>query len=292
MAQGAAREVKIRRIVVAVEGGRRGRAALEAAATLAARMHAELLGMFVEDVNLLHLAGLPFAREVGAASVTRRALDVAGMERSLRALASEAQRTLETLAARAPVPWSFRVARGSLMAELLAAAGEGDLLVGAATAWEPGFAVADEPLALRLAASARAAVLLLQRDLLPHGPIIALCPVSAEPGHVIAAALGIVHSVGDGLRVVLVGGERAAADGWEREARRLLEAQGEEAQFLRVPAGNARALRAALAERAPGVLMLAGTYAPPERATLRDLLGELGCPILVLPEPPTIRGST
>ena len=55
----------LRRIVVGLDAGPRDRAALEAAAQLAARMQAELVGLFVEDIDLLHLAGLPFAREVG-----------------------------------------------------------------------------------------------------------------------------------------------------------------------------------------------------------------------------------
>ncbi|HVC12915.1 MAG TPA: hypothetical protein VNE59_14830 [Burkholderiales bacterium] len=288
-AQRAARQVKIRRIVVGLEPGRRGRAALEAGAALAGHMQAELVGLFVEDVNLLHLAGLPFAREVGAASVTTRALDVAGMERALRALANDARRMLEGLAARGPVPWSFQVARGSVMAELLAASGEDDLLVAATAAWEPELAAAREALALRLGARARAAVLLLQRDLAPRAPLTAVCSVAAAPERVIAAAAELARSFGDGLRFVLVGGNPAAARKWEREARRALAARGEPARFLRVPAGDAQGLRAALGEVAPGVLMLAGAYAEPERAALQVLLGELRCPVFVLPEP--VRGG-
>jgi hypothetical protein len=51
------------------------------------------------------------------------------MERALRALAAEARRTLAAIAERTPVQWSFQVARGSLPVELLAAAGEADLII-------------------------------------------------------------------------------------------------------------------------------------------------------------------
>jgi hypothetical protein len=108
------------------------RALLEAAAELAQRMEAELVGLFVESQDLLHFAGLPFARAVGYASATKRRLDVESMERALRTLAGEARDTLAVIAARTPVQWSFRVARGTLSAELLAAAGEADLIIAGA----------------------------------------------------------------------------------------------------------------------------------------------------------------
>ena len=73
--------MKIRRIIVGLATAPRNRAVLEAAARLAGRMEAELVGLFVENINLLHFAGLPFACEVGFASATRRDLNVESMER-------------------------------------------------------------------------------------------------------------------------------------------------------------------------------------------------------------------
>lgn len=121
--------MKIRRVIVGLVPTQRNQAVLEAAARLARRMEAELVGLFVENINLLHFAGLPFACEVGFASATRRDLDVEGMERSLRALAREARQLLASVAGRVPVRWSFRVARGAVAAELLAAATAADLVV-------------------------------------------------------------------------------------------------------------------------------------------------------------------
>lgn len=83
----------------------------------------------MENLDLLHLAALPFTREVGFPSAVSRELDVARMERSLRALARNARSMLESVAGHGPLRWSFRVTRGALAAELLAAAGEADLLL-------------------------------------------------------------------------------------------------------------------------------------------------------------------
>jgi len=160
--------VKIRRIIVGLEPASRSRALLEAAADLAGSLEAELIGLFVEDADLLHFAGLPFAREVGFASARSRPLDVESMERSLRAWADEARRMLASVAGRTSVRWSFRVARGSVAAELLAAASEADLVV--ANIEQPGgqdqavpvrIVRAGDPAALRAALEAGDGILVL-----------------------------------------------------------------------------------------------------------------------------------
>lgn len=121
--------MKIRRIIIGLEPASRSPATLEAAARLAARMEAELVGLFVENIDLLHFAGLPFAREVGFVSATPRTLDTRSMERSLRALSREAQQMLATVAGRVPVRWSFRVVRGVEGVALLATATAADLVI-------------------------------------------------------------------------------------------------------------------------------------------------------------------
>ncbi len=124
-------KVKKRRIVAAVDTLPRSEAALEAAAELAAQRQAELLALFIEDLDLLHAAALPFAREIGVASAVRRSLDVAAMERMLRLQAEGARRRLAAIAQRVPLTWTFQIARGLLAEELLHAAAEAELVVAA-----------------------------------------------------------------------------------------------------------------------------------------------------------------
>lgn len=87
-------------------------------------MEAELLGLFIEDLELLHFAALPFAREIGAASALAREVDLAGMERLMRERADDLRRSLAEALASGQVSWSFRVARGTVAGELLAAGKE------------------------------------------------------------------------------------------------------------------------------------------------------------------------
>jgi nucleotide-binding universal stress UspA family protein len=118
----------IRRILLTLDTAAHSLAAVEAATALAAHLDAELYALFVEDINLLHLAGLPFAREMHLTSATTRRLQNPDMERALRTEATRAQVTLATVAKRLNVRWSFQVTRGQVAAQVHAAALETDLV--------------------------------------------------------------------------------------------------------------------------------------------------------------------
>ena len=113
--------MSFRRIVVAL-GSPGGATAMNAAVELARAMEAELVGLFVEDVELLALAALPFAGEVGFPSAARRPLDVAAMERGLRAQALRLQQELAARLAGTPVKWTFEVVRGRVETQIPASA--------------------------------------------------------------------------------------------------------------------------------------------------------------------------
>ena len=125
-----AREPAYRRVVVALDSSRASRSALDASAGLAAGLGAELVGLFIEDVNQLRLGALPFTRLVGPGPLSSD-VDVRTIERSMRRAAAEARTALERLAAAraVPVPVSFRVVRGAIARELGAAAEPADLIV-------------------------------------------------------------------------------------------------------------------------------------------------------------------
>jgi len=112
--------VTAHRIVVALDARTRP-GDLEAAAALAGGLGAELLGLFVEDLDLLHFAALPFAHEIGIASAERRPLDRDAIERTLQAQAAQVERDLAAAARRSAAAWAFRIARGLAAEELIAA---------------------------------------------------------------------------------------------------------------------------------------------------------------------------
>jgi nucleotide-binding universal stress UspA family protein len=97
----------IRRIVVALDDSADSRLVLEEAVALAARMKAELSGLFVEDTTLLNAAQLSLTRQVNFSGQTVEALDSQGLERVLRGQAEAIRRALGQAAQRHDLTWSF-----------------------------------------------------------------------------------------------------------------------------------------------------------------------------------------
>ena len=110
------------RIVVAVDASAASRLALELAADLAATLRTSLAGLYVEEEDLLHAAGLPFAREVRARSGQVGPFTVTDLERHWRALANEARSALTRAAQARQIAWSFDVVRGRVAQAMSAAA--------------------------------------------------------------------------------------------------------------------------------------------------------------------------
>lgn len=267
--------MKTRRVVVGLDAAPQSRAALAAAATLAAHLQAELDALFVEDTGLLRLAGLPFARELGFPSASMRRLDPATMERSLRAHAAQARRALSTVAGRFAVQSSFRIARGSMIDEVLAASAEAELAVLGVARWDPE--------AFRILARAPTRLLIIREGIPVGGRLAVLCSSEIPAAHAVPALCDLGTTLGDGLSIILLGHDASAGERWRREAAALLAERGREAVFQFVRADDEGALRSALARLPPGALVLVGADPALEEGTLRALLATTRRPVFVCP---------
>jgi nucleotide-binding universal stress UspA family protein len=94
------------------------RATLEILSLLADASPAEIHGLFVEDTELLSLAGLPLAREVCRLTYVEREVQSGELERQFRFQARAAEQALTALASRRGLPCSFRTVRGEPVALL------------------------------------------------------------------------------------------------------------------------------------------------------------------------------
>ncbi|MBD3656836.1 MULTISPECIES: universal stress protein [Marinobacter] len=172
------------RVLVLLDGSQMSFAALEAAADIASGRGADVLGVFVEELNLLRSAGYGFAREVGAISGTSRPLNTALMEQRMRRLADQARRALGQAMAARGGRHSLNICRGSVVAEVLELAGPEDVLVLGRAGWasQPG---------LRLGSTARG---LIQRA---PGTVILWTSGQIRPrGSVVVLADGFDDSLG------------------------------------------------------------------------------------------------
>lgn len=156
------------RVLVLLDGSRMSYAALQAAVGIAANTGADVLGVFVEELNQLRSAGYGFAREVGGSSGISRPLAAGDVEQRMQRLASEARRALAGAVASYGGKQSLSVARGHVIDEVLALAGPQDLLVLGRVGWssEPG---------ARLGSTAKG---LVRRS---RGRVLLWCESRAEP---------------------------------------------------------------------------------------------------------------
>jgi hypothetical protein len=117
------------RILVMLGSIESDRAALDALRLLAGRTPSEILGMFVEDIELLTLAELPIAREYCMLTHVERRLQTPDIERQFRIQARAAQQTLAEIAARLGFPLSFRTVRGAITTLLRESLAETDVML-------------------------------------------------------------------------------------------------------------------------------------------------------------------
>jgi hypothetical protein len=105
------------------------RAALDALSRLAGKTPTAILGMFVENIELLTLAELPIAREYCLLTHVERRLQIPDIERQFRIQSRAAQQALAEIAARLGVPLSFRTVRGTITTLLRESLAETDLML-------------------------------------------------------------------------------------------------------------------------------------------------------------------
>jgi len=117
------------RIMVMLGSIEPDRTTLETLSLLAGRTSVEILGRFVEDIELLSLAELPIAREYCRLTHLERRLHTPDIERQFRVQARAARQALAEIAARFGSPLSFQTVRGELSILLREALEETDLML-------------------------------------------------------------------------------------------------------------------------------------------------------------------
>ena len=118
-----------KRILLALDASAHSRRALETAVALAARERAELIGFFVEDINLFRMAELASVRELQFPAAVEARIDRERLARELRVRALELCGLLAEAAERAQIAWSFQIVRGQPARELATAAAAVDALL-------------------------------------------------------------------------------------------------------------------------------------------------------------------
>lgn len=267
------REHPIRRIVVALDASADSLAALEASAELAAALGAELVGLYVEDVNVLRLVGRTAATEIDILSGRRRSLGRSDLERQLRVQAARARRTLERAAGGLELRWSFRTVRGRPSHELLSEAA--DLITLGVRGHGPGRGPGST--VLRLLDATGSSVLVTRRGAALGASVFVLHDGddASERAVALGAHLALLREAP--LTVLLAGPPNTPEGGPSRQEERAILAR-------------VRARVAAVSKREGGTVPLHLRRLPaPDTASLLDELRHHRCGLLVLPRSAPLR---
>jgi nucleotide-binding universal stress UspA family protein len=274
-------ERAIRRILVALDASADSLAALAASAELAALTQAELLGLYVEDADLLHLRGYPCVLEIDYLSGAPRQLRNFELEGQLRVQAARVRQMMARLADRLGVRWTFRIARGRVATELLAHMVDADLVILGATGHSLRRAPGSTVRALLEAATAP--VMIMRRGSRLGRAIHVLYDGTTAGRQALAAAASLMSQEGGRMVVVLLGDgdelkrldEEVTA--WLAERRISARRIG----LTRGP-GEVRRLASLLLLDRSGLIVVPRPCLIREPQSFRVLLSGVRCPLVVV----------
>ena len=266
----------IHRILVALDTSAHSRAALAAAANLAAQLEAQLMGIFVEDLNLLRLAQLPFAHEIRYASAEPQKLDQTGLAQQLRSQAEHARQELRQTAEQYALDWSFRVLRGMVTAELLAAAAEADLLVLGRLGRAPRQGLGST--AQTAVRQYQHPVLLMSANANLNRPPLLLYDGSASAQQALLLALAVAQGYGR-LTILLLTTDTALAHQWQEILHDQLAQETLQIEYQ--TAGDAAGVAMALSVLDVGLVIAGQAESPLSRIVMESLFQEGEHPVLI-----------
>ncbi len=279
--------VRFRRILMAVDSTPENLFTIESVANLAARLEAELLGLFVEDIDLLRLAEHPEASAVSLLSAGRQHLTLGTVQQALRAQAARGRRAVEEAAARRRVRSSFQVRRGRVATEVLALAEDADLvIVGWSTGGFPGPSLNHRrppgTTARAVAAGASGSVLVLRHRVAFKGPVLAVYDGSADAARVITAAIQLADREGAGMEIVLATGDAVEAGRWRLTLEKELRGHRLPVRFVSMPDADLDRL-CRTAQRDHATVMVLGAASPLlDGVGTADLFERIDCSVLLV----------
>lgn len=200
---------QIEHVLVALDGSPQSRAALKAATNLAALIGADVTGVFVEDLNLIRMAELPFAREISWFSGEPRAMAPPSLKRGLRAQAARVRRELIQKAESLGLVWRFERRHGRIHEVLLRSAEQADIVVLGRASLQARRKVGSTAQALMR--SPGAPTLILPEEAQLPARILVLYDGSSAASPVLNAGAGLAAYFGQGISVLIVAPDESQA---------------------------------------------------------------------------------
>jgi len=257
--------LKVRRVVAALDAAAMPVQVLDTAALLATALHAELVGLYVEDERLLRVAELPFAQEFGLVTAHARQIDVLDVERALRSQAERMRRMIGALAGPRGLAWSLDVVRGDALRSAVAYAGADDLLVIGRARYVPGGFTSAAP-----GGGARTR------------PVAALFDATVQAVRALGLAVTLARAAGCEVAVLIPAAGPQPFRALRVDAGRVLEGLGSSAAtYVMLPDQDAACVERATRGLRAGVLVCPAGERGAVGTAVARLLANVTCPIVV-----------
>ncbi len=272
----------IRHILVGLDASQMSTAVLHTAVRLSAFLKADITGLFVEDINLIRLAQLPFSSEVRYLTAGTRPLHPEQMQQVLHSHATWLRYEFGQTAGERSVKWDFRVARGFVSQELLAAAHQSDLLVIGRLSSHRGVHQRVGSTALTAVQQAATSVLVVSPEADFSHPVALLYDDSTAAAYALSIALSLAQ-LSKQLTVFIRAQDEQEAARIQHSLRTAVNNSDILCSYRRwLPDQNLAQL---WAEQTPGIVVLGDGREGPAASFANQLLHTAPCPVLFIRPP-------
>jgi nucleotide-binding universal stress UspA family protein len=272
---------RLDRILVAVDASSHSRAALEAAADLASSLDLELVGIFVEDINLMRLAELPIAVEIEMTTGREQRIDPGRLRRQIAWRARQAQRMMAQLAQRRNISWRFLIRQGHIHDELLAASTPDDLVILGKAGWSGRKSLGSTAQAMLI--RTQAVVLFLEENTRLQPSFFVVYDGSDRARRALHLTAHLVELRGGFITIGIRAGDEVHARELQHEAADVLREFGQPAHVRWLLGPSHQQLTRLMAEaNQKCLLVLPRSDDPDEYQAIASLLDKVHCPVLVV----------
>lgn len=255
------------RVLLAMDSSPRSKAALQMAVALAAQLDTELVGLYVEDINLFRLSSLPFTTEIGFFSAGPSPINPENIERALQREAGEVRNLLAEAAGRLSLKWSFHVMRGHIATELFSYANALDLMVLGKGARFGLKWFAEVP---------------MQPSAMP-GPVVAMFDGSPAACRALGLAKRIVMAGGWQMKLLFPTDDKNKFfENVEKAKALLAEIPLQKTSYYQLHAGDVGAFAETVRTCHASVLVLCGNEQFRNGPDFYTLLNEIDCPVVLV----------
>jgi nucleotide-binding universal stress UspA family protein len=273
-------ELTIQRILIALDASHHSLAALRAAARLASSLEAELHGLFVEDINLLRVAGLPMARELPFPFAAHAPMNPQRMRRQLRAQARQARRALASICRQQQIEWTFQVVRGGVSSKVLEEAAKADLLclgrVSRPVMPRPGLGSTARAAATR----AQRSVLLISHGTQIHPPVVVAYDGSSDAQPALLLASRLSQELGGFLSILVPADAARSSEEIQQQIAHRLNSENLMIRYRELVGSGVMPLISAMQFERCGLLVLGKAMLPSD--DVGELVDAVDCPVLLV----------